>query len=367
MAQDTSGKPILFSEEFYKKYNIKYPIIQAPMAGGASCPLLVAAVAQEGCIGFLAGGYLNSLELEKQIIDTKKLTAKIFGVNLFIYDKIKVKNVLKPQNITVLEKEFGIHKNKTYTDIILDEELEQKINIILKHEIKIVSFTFGLPEKKYLEKLRKNNIYLIGNCTNIIEAKIIESEYLDALVAQGVEAGGHRSSFLNHNINDEIGLFSLLEEFTSTISIPIIAAGGIVSGKGIAAARLLGAKAVQLGTAFLLTEESGIPKSYKEVLLNCHAHETVFTDKISGKKARGKLNRLIVQLNSKKSQKLNFPLQNLMTKEIRSFAGKNNLVDYMSLWCGQSIWKIKQIKSVSKLVNDLYFEYNEALNEIKKI
>ncbi len=195
MAMERNNNPTLFSEDFFKNYNIKYPIIQAPMAGGASCPTLVAAVAQAGCIGFLAAGYLSALEVEKLIVETKKRTKQIFGVNLFIYDKIHMAKTVKPQNISAIEKKLGIHKNKAYSEILLDEEIEQKIDLIIKHEIKIVSFTFGIPEKKYLEKLRKNNIYLIGNCTNIIEAKIIENAGFDALVAQGIEAGG-ASSFI---------------------------------------------------------------------------------------------------------------------------------------------------------------------------
>ncbi|WGL61393.1 nitronate monooxygenase [Pigmentibacter sp. JX0631] len=360
------NKPQIFSNEFCQKFDIQFPIIQAPMAGGGSCPKLVSAVGNNGAIGFLAAGYLSADDLEKQIIETKKLTKKPFGVNLFIIDREKLIKAKKPANIINIEKELGFHKNSLYSEVILDEEIEKKLDIIIKHNIQFVSFTFGLPDKKYLDMLKQSSTYLIGTATNIIEAKLIENSKLDAIVAQGVEAGGHRGSFLNHKINDEIGLISLLEELTGNLNLPIIASGGIVSGKSILAAKILGAKACQIGTAFLLTEESGISLKYKEALLNCHAHETILTDKVSGKKARGKINTLISELETKKGTKFKFPVQNFFTKELRGFANKNNLDEYLSLWCGQSVWKIKKIKSVANLIEDLNNEFNEALALNKK-
>ncbi|WP_158998761.1 NAD(P)H-dependent flavin oxidoreductase [Pigmentibacter ruber] len=360
------NKPKIFSDEFYYKFGIKFPIIQAPMAGGGSSPKLVSAVGNNGALGFLAAGYLSADDLEKQILETKKLTKKPFGINLFIIEREKLLKLKKPLNIINIEKELGIYKNSLYQEVILDEEIEKKIDIIIKHNIQFVSFTFGLPDKKYLNLLHHNSIYLIGTATNIIEAKIIENAELDAIVVQGVEAGGHRGSFLNHDMNDEIGLLSLLEECSELLKLPIIASGGIVSGKSMLAAKILGAKAFQIGTAFLLTEESGISLKYKEALLNCHAHETVLTDKVSGKKARGKKNILINELEIKKGAKFKFPVQNFFTKELRAYANKNNLDEYLSLWCGQSVWKIKQVKSVAKLIEDLTIEFNEALTSCTK-
>lgn len=358
--------PKIFSNDFYKLFHLKYPIIQAPMAGGASSPNLVAAVANEGILGFLAAGYLSTEIFEKQIIETKAKTNTIFGVNLFIIDPLIQNNFIKPENICAIEKELGIFKTKKIK-IHIDEEIENKIDIIIKHNVKVVSFTFGLPNKKLIEKLKKHNIYTIGSSTNIIEAKIIEDLGLDAVVAQGIEAGGHRASFLNHNLRDEIGLISLLQEFQGLIQIPVIASGGIITGKSLLAVQTLGAASSQIGTGFLLTEESGIPKSYKETLLNCHSHETVLTEYISGKKARGKFNLLIENLHSKKIKKAEFPIQNSMTKDIRAFASKNENPDFMSLWCGQSVWKIKKIISAKQFIFNIMAEYQEEIDKIKKL
>ncbi|WP_397600203.1 NAD(P)H-dependent flavin oxidoreductase [Silvanigrella sp.] len=236
----STNLPKIFSNEFYQIFHLKYPIIQAPMAGGSSCPNLVAAVANEGVLGFLAAGYLSAEILEKQIIETKAKTNTIFGVNLFIIDPLIQNNFVKPENICAIEKQLGIFKTKKIK-IHIDEEIDNKIDVIIKHNVKVVSFTFGLPNKKIIEKLKLNNIYTIGSSTNIIEAKIIEDLGLDAVVAQGIEAGGHRASFLNHNMRDEIGLISLLQEYQGLVHIPVIASVGIITGKGLLAVQILGA------------------------------------------------------------------------------------------------------------------------------
>lgn len=358
--------PKFLSKEYYSYFNLKYPLIQAPMAGGGSSPVLVSSVANEGVLGFLAAGYLSSEELEKQILQTKLKTSKIFGVNLFVIDPINEKNVLKPENICDIEKKLGIYKTKKL-HVFLNEEIETKIDLFIKHDVKVVSFTFGLPSKKLIDKLKKNNIYTIGSCTNIVEAKIIEEAGLDALVAQGVEAGGHRASFLNYKARDEIGLFSLLQELSLIIKIPIIASGGIISGKGILASQMLGAVSAQIGTGFLLTEESGVSKAYKEALLNCHAHETTFTEDISGKKARGKSNVLMESLCLGRSKKLKFPIQNALTKDIREYANTYQNSDYMSLWCGQSVCGVKKIISAKEFIQKIMKEYEEEFGLFKMI
>ena len=212
-----------------------------------------------------------------------------------------------------------------------------------------------------MHKLKKHNIYIIGNCTNLLEAKQLQKAGCDAIIAQGMEAGGHRGSFLNHSENDEIGLFSLIQELKIFIKIPIIAAGGIASGKSILAAKILGATAVQIGTGFLLTYESGASDEYKNEILNSHAHETLLTKKISGQKARGKNNSLIKKMGASYEKILPFPIQNFMTKETRNDAQKNKNSQYMSLWCGQSISCFHKVMHVKDFIDNLVSEYNEAL------
>ncbi|BBH51806.1 NAD(P)H-dependent flavin oxidoreductase [Fluviispira sanaruensis] len=354
-----SAMPKFLSHEFNLQYKIKIPVIQGPMAGGLSLPPLVSAVIKNNCIGFLAAGYLSAEVLEKQIIEVKHAANGLFGVNLFMLDNKKAADYKKPEIITKIEKKLKIPAQKKL-NFAVNEENDKKIDIIIKQGVKLVSFTFGLPKEKWIEKLRNNNIYLVGSCTNIEEAKAVENIGLDALVVQGIESGGHRSAFLK--MNDEIGLFSLLQEVSENIRIPIIAAGGIATGKGILAARILGATAVQIGTGFLLTRESSAVGAYKKALLNSYAHNTIVTEKISGKKARGICNKFVTELNSAQMKALPFPIQNHMTKEIRSLSQKKNKSDYLSLWCGQSVHLIKKELSVEEFLNNLKVEYLSAAN-----
>ncbi|WP_186646641.1 NAD(P)H-dependent flavin oxidoreductase [Fluviispira vulneris] len=354
-----SAMPKFLSHDFYAQHNIKIPVIQGPMAGGFSLPPLVSAVIKNNCIGFLAAGYLSAQVLEKQIVEVKNAANGLFGVNLFMVDKKKAVIYNKPEILAKIEKKLKIPIQKKI-NFAVNEDNDAKIDIILKQGVKLVSFTFGLPKKKWVEKLRDNNVYLVGSCTNIEEAKAVEKMGLDAIVVQGIETGGHRSSFLK--LNDEIGLFSLLQEVSENIKIPIIAAGGIVTGKGILASRILGATAVQIGTGFLLTRECSAVSAYKKALLNSYAHETIVTDKISGKKARGICNRFIIELNAAQNKTHPFPIQNQMTKEIRSHSQKKNKSDYLSLWCGQSIHLIKKELTVEEFINNLKVEYLSAAN-----
>ncbi|KAB8030697.1 NAD(P)H-dependent flavin oxidoreductase [Fluviispira multicolorata] len=347
--------PKFLSKEFKEKYNLKNFIIQAPMAGGISTPSLVSAVVKNNSIGFLAAGYISAEALEKQIIEVKETVNGIFGVNLFVIESKKRAKYTKPEILTRIEKELNIYKTKIMTAEI-NEENDAKIDFIIKHGVKIVSFTFGLPKQKWIDKLKENNIYIIGSCTNLLEAKAIEESGCDAVVVQGFEAGGHRGSFLNKN--DEIGLFSLLQEVAQSIKIPIIAAGGIANGRGILAAKILGATAVQIGTGFLLTKESSALEAYKNALLHSHAHEIIMTERISGKKARGKGNKFVTKLQNSSNKVFPYPIQNAMTKEIRSCAQKENKSDYMSLWSGQSVNLIKDILSVEDYLKNIMTEYS---------
>jgi len=358
-------KAQFLSPNFFQTFKIKYPIIQAPMAGGISTPHLVASVNQAGGIGFLAAGYLSAATLEKQILEVKSKSNSIFGVNLFIVDSIKIDNCIKPENICEIEKELEIYKNDRL-NIILDEENDKKIDVIIKNGVKIVSFTFGISPQEWIQKLKKHDIYTVGNCTNFSEAKALETSECDAIVVQGIEAGGHRSSFLNKIANDEIGLFALLQEIKRNIKIPLIAAGGIANGKSLLAAKILGATAVQIGTGFLLTNESGAADAYKNEILHGHAHDTVLTKDISGKKARGKMNSLITKLHSGADKILPFPVQNALTKEIRNFAASQNDPNFMSLWCGQSVNLCQKIVPVQNFIEAMMLEYQEEIRKHDK-
>lgn len=347
-------------------FNIKYPIIQAPMAGGMTTPYLVATVCEANALGFLASGMLASTQLKTQIIEVKKLTNKPFGVNLFITEPIVNLNKTKQVALQEIENQIGLKNSSKTVNVNIDEELEAKIDLILEYNVPIISFTFGLPSQKIIDQLKANNVFLMATACNITEALFVQNSKIDAVILQGSEAGGHRGSFLISNQqSDQLGLLALLQEAKKCLSIPYIAAGGISTGSSMLACMVLGAQAVQIGTAFLLTQESATIKSHKHALKSTKAEDTVITNVITGKNVRSIANKLITQLEASSEPIESYPVQAALTKDLRNFAIKNNLSDYQAFWCGQGIGCVRE-QSVDELIHRIIDEYNEQLYETKK-
>lgn len=332
-----------------KTLGIQLPIIQAPMAGGAT-PELVGAASNAGALGSFAGAYSSADDLKTAIRKIRTLTNKPFAVNLFI-----------PQEHDATSKQIKIASQvleKIYPNVKIDSPVtpyipsfEQQLNIVIEEKVPIFSFTFGIPTTEQLEALKRNNTILIGTATNLLEAQLLERNGIDIIVAQGSEAGGHHGSFL-HTENGLVGLMALIPQLVDNIKIPIVAAGGIMDARGIVAALTLGAAGVQMGTAFLTCNESGINPKYKEMLLNATHDTTVLTQSFSGKTARGINNRFIEEMQAHQDSILPFPIQNALTQKIRSDANKNNNTDFMSMWAGQGMALCKKL-SACDLINEL--------------
>ncbi len=261
-----------------KLLQIKLPLIQAPMAGGATTPELVAAVSNAGGLGSLGAGYMTAKEIKIAIREIRKLTDKPFAVNLFIPEE----HHATPNQIQ--EACHDIHACCTELNIKIDPvtepyapSFEEQINVLIEEKIPIFSYTFGTLNSELIVQFKKNNTFLIGTATNLAEATILEASGADAIVAQGSEAGGHRGSFIGKAEDSLVGLANLLSQLTNQIEIPIIASGGIMDGKGIVSAITAGASGVQMGTAFLSCLESGIPEIYKKTLLSQRQDNTVLT------------------------------------------------------------------------------------------
>lgn len=321
--------------------NIDHPIIQAPMAGGITTSTLVAAVSNNGALGMIGAGYLSPAQLREQIKEVKQLTSKGFGVNLFV-----------PNDFEVTEDEMDIasdllHKFQTQLNIEnepvilprMEDALQvynEQIQVIIEERVPICSFTFGVPSIETIEQLKQHAIILIGTATTVLEAKAIENLGMDAVVVQGSEAGGHRGNFLSGHEEGLIGVMSLIPQVADQVTIPVIAAGGIMDGRGLMAALSLGAKAVQMGTAFLTCEESGAHPVHKEAILNAKDEDTTLTRAFSGKWARGIQNKFIIEMQEHEAEILMFPVQNTLTQSIRKASSSQNNKDFMSLWSGQS-------------------------------
>lgn len=337
--------------------SIQYPIIQAPMAGGITTSSLVSSVSNAGGLGMIGAGYLDASGLQSQIREVKSLTDHPFGVNVFILQKAetteeeikKAYDLLQPyrEELQIQSEVPTFSNTKTF---------EEQINVIIEEKVPVVSFTFGLPSKEVISMLKEKEITVMGTATTVKEAMMVEELGMDAVVVQGSEAGGHRGHFLREAGESLIGLMSLIPQVTDHVTIPVIAAGGIMDGRGIVAASVLGAKGVQMGTAFVTCKESGAHPLYKEAILHASEDEAVLTKAFSGKEARSIQNQFINEMKQHESHLPPYPIQNTLTSGIRKSAKQVNKPEYMSLWSGQSPRLSKNItveELFQKMISDV--------------
>ncbi|SHM76914.1 NAD(P)H-dependent flavin oxidoreductase [Gracilibacillus kekensis] len=336
-----------------KVLQIRHPIIQAPMAGGVTTSELVAEVSNCGGLGMIGAGYMTPGQMEEQIREIKKLTQNFFGVNLFVPTEFKVNdNEIKTANqlLNPIRAKLNVQDDNKEIPASkkMVETFHQQVKVILEEKVPVCSFTFGIPSSEVINELKQNGTVVIGTATTVNEAVEIEKCGMDMVVVQGSEAGGHRGNFLEGHQESQIGLFSLVPQVVDNVGIPVIAAGGIMDGRGLQAAICLGAKAVQMGTAFLTCMESGASELHKDEILHTPEDQTVFTRSFSGKWARGIKNRFISELENREESLPNFPVQNKLTKEIRKAATQQNNREYMSIWSGQSprLAKKQTVKSL---------------------
>jgi nitronate monooxygenase len=340
--------------------NIKYPIIQAPMAGGITTSKLVAAVSNFGGLGMIGAGYMTPMQLREQIREIKQLTAKPFGINLFVpneFDVTENEITLAQQKLNQIRDQLNLRPKEnmeipTVTDMF--ENFTEQIKVVIEEKVPICSFTFGIPSEEVIAELKDANIILMGTATTVREAVENENARMDIVVAQGSEAGGHRGSFVNRDQESLIGLMSLIPQVVDTVSIPVIAAGGIMDGRGVMASICLGAKGVQMGTAFLTCVESGAHQVYKEAILKAKEDETVLTRSFSGKWARGIKNTFISKMDYEPSFP-NYPVQNTLTQDIRKTSALQSNPDFMSLWSGQSP-RLAKYQTVESLMKNIISE-----------
>jgi nitronate monooxygenase len=321
---------------------IEYPIIQAPMAGGITTSKLVAEVSNSGGLGMIGAGYMSPNQIREQIRDIKQLTTNPFGINLFVPNEFTyTENEIKTAShaLQPICEQLHINQNDRMdipTSKSLFETFYEQINIVIEENLPVCSFTFGVPSIEIITKLKHHNIILMGTATTVEEAVEIERVGMDIVCVQGSEAGGHRGNFMGEDQGSLVGLMSLIPQVVDHVSIPVIAAGGIMDGRGLMAAICLGAKGVQMGTAFLTCIESGAHQVHKEAILHAKEDQMVLTRAFSGKWARGMNNQFISDLKDHQESLPDFPVQNSLTQPIRKAASSQNNPDYMSLWSGQS-------------------------------
>ena len=323
------------------------PLIQAPMAGVTS-PKFVAACCEAGLLGSIGAGYLNEAETRAFIQDVKRITNKPFSVNLFVQEEPRIDiNVLQDARVALqsIYDELGIENMQR---VVSENVFDGQIQAILDEDVKVVSFTFGIPDEKIIAQLKAKGIFLIGTATTCTEAQAVEKAGLDAVVAQGAEAGGHRGSFTEPL--ELISTNELVKQVVENVSIPVIAAGGIMNSKHVNKMWALGASMVQVGTALLTSHECEVSKVHKNAILQSEQKATTLTRAFTGKYARGLKNKFTEQL--KDATVAPYPLQHYLTLDIRRESAKQNRPEYLSLWMGENSYLAKAA-SVQEIVDRL--------------
>ncbi len=348
-----------------KLLGTEYPIIQAGMAGGVTTPSLVATVSNSGGFGTLGAGYMTPDDMKEAINQIQAQTNRPFGVNLFIPET----SVRSEEQITNAVKILDQYKKELFImgqeESITDPQLDfgKQVEVIISEKIPVCSFTFGIPTKEIVKELKKEGITVIGTATTVEEALINEESGVDIIVVQGSEAGGHRGTFLHSFDQSMIGTFSLVPQVVDEVKIPVIAAGGIMDGRGVTAALALGAEGVQMGTAFLTCKESGAQAVHKKAIINALETDTVITSVFSGKPARGLANTFTKEMQVHGDLFPPYPVQNLLTKELRKEAGKQSNPEFMSLWSGQSP-RLSKDQSVNDLIQSVVQQVGETLGKL---
>ncbi|AXI10729.1 2-nitropropane dioxygenase [Oceanobacillus zhaokaii] len=335
--------------------NVEIPIIQAGMAGGITTPELVAAVSNEGALGTIGAGYLSASSLKEAIRGVKSLTNKPFAVNLFAANlEVFTEDIQEMQAFlntirTTLEIDSG-------NDLVkVNDYLQEKIYIIIQENVPVVSTAFGSLSSVLIERLKDNNVKLIGMATNLNEAKQLEDAGYDLVVAQGYEAGGHRGTFdtVNNPNGSDIGLITLVQSFIDQINIPIVAAGGIYRKEQIDALIQMGAAGVQLGTVFLMAKEAGTNPSYRRAIIKAEMDDTVITRSFTGRPARLIHNSFVQKVEESKIEVLPFPIQNELTKDIRAAGSEFAIANVQALFAGQGVGALKKEETVEEIIAKL--------------
>lgn len=349
---------------FWSHVGVRLPIVQAPMVG-VSNPTLAAAVSNAGALGSIGLGASTPEQARTLIRQTSALTDRPFNVNLFCHAPARfddARNTAWLAHLAPWFTEFDAVPpsalREIYTSFLDDRAM---LDVLFAERPRVVSFHFGVPEPHWIEQLRGAGIVTLGCATTLQEARWLEGAGVDAIVAQGYEAGGHRGVFDDSPNQDQaLGLLALLRVLTTQVRVPVIAAGGIMDGAGIDAALALGACGAQLGTAFILCPESSATPQHRAALASAKAHDTRVTRYLSGRPARGLVNRLYLEGSSGPlPQAAEYPLAYDAAKALHAAAVLKGSHEFAAQWAGQGA-PLARAMPAAQLIQTLADEMGEV-------
>jgi nitronate monooxygenase len=321
--------------------NIDFPVIQGPFGGGLSSEALVAAVSDAGGLGSFGAYHLPPAEIAALVQRLKRATSRPFSVNLWI-------PLAGEEPVTVTADQFAAQaallapyfselgvEPPSFSPDAAQLDFEAQVDALIDAAPPIISFVFGAPPKHVVDRAHRAGIRLIGTATTVDEARVLEDSGVDVIVASGSDAGGHRGAFLAPVEESLVGTFSLVPQVAEAVSVPVVAAGGIATREQLRAAHVLGAEGVQIGTAFLVSDESIASEAHKEAIIRSAGHGTVLTSVFTGRIARGLPNRVTRDL-ADAAPAVPYPFLGALTAPLRKAAQDQGRADLAGFWSGQS-------------------------------
>ena len=341
------------SNRVLELFGIDLPIIQAPMAGSTS-PEMVVAVSNAGGLGSLPSALYSEEQLRAALDTVRAGTKKPINVNFFSHQN--------PADDPAAQAAWRERLRPYYIEEGLDPDQpipaagrapfnDAFAQVVEDYRPEVVSFHFGLPSPELVERVRRTGAKVISSATTVAEALWLEARGVDAVIAMGFDAGGHRGNFLTHDMSQQVGTFSLVPRIVDAVSVPVIAAGGIADRRGVLAAFALGAEAAQVGTAYLLTPEAAISDVYREALKSAE-EVTAVTNLFTGRPARGIVNRLMAEVGPLSDLAPAFPTAAAAVLPLRKAAEAAGRGDFSSLWAGQA-FRASQPMSSAELTRKL--------------
>jgi len=326
------------NERLINLFGIELPIIQAPMAGSAFSDMVVA-VSEAGGLGSLACALLSVDQARRELETIRRKTSRSINVNFFCHQQPRAEPARQMNWRRRLEAyyvQLGLDHNTAVTRSNRATFDDKMCDLVLEFQPEVVSFHFGLPDKNLMARVRRTGAKIISSATSVDEARWLEDQGCDAIVAQGYEAGGHRGMFLTDDVSTQVGTMALVPQVVDAVKVPVIAAGGIADARGIVAAFALGAVAVQIGTAYLQCPEAQISPIHRQALKNAKDNETAITNVFTGRPARGIVNRLIREVGPMSNLVPEFPLAAAAVAPLRAKSELAGSADFTPLWSGQA-------------------------------
>ena len=347
-------------QQFPMSSLFSHPIIQGPMAGGCNAPALIAAVSNAGALGSLACSLLSPDAMRRQVAEIRQLTNQPFLLNLFIQATPQPDREEIARAVELLKP---VWSSLGWSELALPfkwcEDFSAQFAALLALRPAAASFTFGILTAGQVRQLHDAGIAVIGTVTRVDEALAWQEVGADAVIASGIEAGGHRGTFIGDQRDATLDALALLQAVVAAVTIPVISAGNVMTGADVRERLDRGAAAVQMGTAFLVTDESGIHPAYKHRLHIAGTSPTRLTRAFSGRYARGLVNRFMQQMEAVEDQVPPYPVQNALTGPIRFEAAKRGDTELMSLWCGTGVGRARRM-GAARLVETLVAEMGQG-------